>query len=43
LLKGPLRFERYKHTFPTLREFVTFVNAYIQNEKDAYSLEEDKR
>jgi Retrotransposon gag protein len=29
LLKGPLRFEACKHTFMTLREFVTFVNAYI--------------
>jgi hypothetical protein len=43
LLKGPLHFEACKHTFTTLREFITFANAYIQDEEDAYSSEEDKR
>jgi Retrotransposon gag protein len=43
LLKCPLRFEACKHVFPTLREFVTFANAYIQGKEDAYSFEEDKR
>jgi hypothetical protein len=43
LLKGLLHFEACKHTFSTLREFVTFANAYIQDEEDAYSSEEDKR
>jgi hypothetical protein len=43
LLKAPLRFEACKHTFPTLREFMTFTNTYIQGEEDTYSSEEDKR
>jgi hypothetical protein len=43
LLKGPLRFEECKHTFPTLREFMTFANAYIQGAEDTYSSKEDMR
>jgi hypothetical protein len=43
LLKAPLRFEECKHTFPTLREFMTFANAYIQGAEDTYSSEEDMR
>jgi hypothetical protein len=43
LLKGPMRFETCKHTFPNLQEFVTFANAYIQDEEDTYNSEKDKR
>jgi hypothetical protein len=43
LLKGQLHFEACKHIFSTLREFINFTNAYIQDEENAYSSEEDRK